>query len=1047
MKFEQACRFRIQTGYAICAKTEGIRPGDEKKLGEVFNDVMNPLMPKTGNWVYTCTAKGDDVFFTLSTMRTDSSGRRSIFHHSYLCPQKEYASQMRSDPAFLLSLPIDQMRTQNESAPLPPFEMDPTLKRPFHLQELREKYQLDNDRYALLLFLGYRAMTRGTSLCLRAEPGQDPLTLVREFAYCLAEGLVPMLRGNITYSTAADLRQRICVQFPGSAVVGSGSSPFPVRPSTQTARVSMDPLSQKFFQQLAAATEEDRAIILDRIDRWLSHVTTERYISASLIVTGYYLTCHQTIENKELLVLFRNLDNLLHNQASATPGLDETLCALMGHCLRAGVIPVAALGSLVEYVDYAQTSQYRELLWQLLAQAPVKEQLQLAADLATKSQSDRTDGVLFYLIQIISPEEIRRVPDLSVTLLHWLITRPTPPEGASTLAKGLLALLSTAELKQLVASLLDDGRAAGMTPLAEAVMGTALTQLIRSGNAAEACLDQPHCLLLDQYWKDEALQSILIQYFFLVRISQKGAVSSKISLLQEVQQRDAAWHGTLVEYLKKNPACEPGLLENYFEHLYLKRPWSHPELSAVCYRYNYFHNANGVFERTLQQKWTKESHTLFRNMAEAMVDPVKRKVPQVKPGWAIKRAVEWLLNEKYDILQLNVSEPTKQKLLSEDLRLFWGEIGFADIAWNAVFIPQSTFEGMPVEPNDRMALLQALQNCFPPRFDTQTICQLMHTPGLIPSEEMASVQEGIENLMLRLARKDQVLLVDLMLLACEGYDAKDKKLNQKFDLAQIFVDLEDFEKNQPFDFMGRLQISLQDSLLLQYSPGLLDKMRARAKRHKSSLLITQLVNGTSYQQSYGSAPGYEVGPEAQHPISSQTPGNAPLPSGEPVPPSTGRTLSMPASYTEPHTSPYTSPETGLLGPPPQRQEPPVPGHRAPPAPWADSEPVQPVSAPRPVNPEPVQQEPVQVRHKGGTYPSSLGDGWDNISLDSPAPRKKASDLHTPMPSTPQRIHHAKPEKKERPDGKTVYIAPETEKKKSKSSFGNFLDGLLGGRKK
>lgn len=841
MDFEQACRTRSSTGYAICAKTEGITARDESSMGELFNDIMNTLVPKMGERVYTCASKGERVFLTLSTMRTDSFGRPSIFHHSYIIPREYYAQCMRVDPAVLLSVPLEGMRDHEEYTPLSSFGTDSFQEQAYDLKQLRSKYQLDTQRYAELLLLGYRAMTSGTSLCLQAAQGQDPLTLVRDFVYCLAVGLVPLLRGNITYSTAADLRQRVCVQLPGRARIGAGAALFPVDPSTRPAHLVTDPLTSRFFDDLAKISTDAaiRDCVLQHVNDWLVNVTSERHVTLQLISTAYYLSYDLPRKAEELSLLMRSLESLMHSAVDATPGLDAALIQLMTECGQAQVYPVEMLDELAGYVDYATTPEYVPVLQQYLSQVPEDDRLDLMCRLFRQSNTDVLDQIIVYLLQITPCTEAQ-----DNDILRWFMQRQIQDVETCRLVTDILGRTPSHELVQLVSSILDGTANIKMSQTEGNILQTSLEVLCARQGEPEVCVDNDHGAMLDDLWnKEETFRNVLMRYLLTIRLAYCRTLTDKMALLHAIHCRQPQYFEILMHSLLQSPTYEPGLLENYYKQEYIMPLHSKRDLTSACQNYNLFQDPNGPFERSLHEKWVEESKLQLQKVIANLTANVQREMEILSTDRDIEKVIEWIEAEKTRIQALNVSDDTRNRLWMADKELFWQNVTCVDVVWNYDRIPDELYEDIPESAVHQRELMYAVRDFLAPNYQTNSICRLLFRQNVFQEGEMQKIQDGIGNRMFLLIREESVFLIDLLLLATAPYDTKDKRLSLKLDLPQAVSIMMQYEAAHPHLDVDSLRAKREDSYLLKVPNNMLwNKLCKRVNKNKTSQILQMLTD-------------------------------------------------------------------------------------------------------------------------------------------------------------------------------------------------------------
>jgi hypothetical protein len=188
-------------------------PAQEQALGDIFNSAMNTIFPKLGASVLSCAPGKNDAFYARNTLRTDILGRKTIFTHAYIFDAEEYARYMDSDPTILLSIPMEQMLdSQAPDAQMEQLELSVPEASGMQLESLFEKYHLTPVRYGKLLIGAYEALTSNASLRLKTKlPLEQTEQMVRELTYCILHGLLPVLKGRVSFSSGADTRMKISV--------------------------------------------------------------------------------------------------------------------------------------------------------------------------------------------------------------------------------------------------------------------------------------------------------------------------------------------------------------------------------------------------------------------------------------------------------------------------------------------------------------------------------------------------------------------------------------------------------------------------------------------------------------------------------------------------------------------------------------------------------------------------------------------------------------------------------------------------------------------
>lgn len=372
---EQACRFRTQSGYRICAKSKDFTDTNAQHMEDEFNDSMNPLFNGSiGKSCLSCVTTGEDTFLALCTLRTDVHGRPAIFTNAAVVPTAVYRQKIAEDPAGIIFTPLDQLTNHMPAAPLlPGIEMG-GVEAP-DLAALRLKYDLTDERYAALLCGAYRALTSMKCLCLRTSKAVDEIQTVRELCYCIAMGAPASMRGQISYSSAGDLRKNICLSTPRNGMVSGDEITFELDAGAPVEELS--PLDQIMYLHLARLPEAERAMLLARMDDWLNALLGDRSeYPADFAVMAFYYINFAALEAKPELA--RKLVFLALDAAKGTPCNANVLEQALVSLLRLlPALPTESREALLARMSVTDNEEFRQAVLNLLSECGQEEQARM----------------------------------------------------------------------------------------------------------------------------------------------------------------------------------------------------------------------------------------------------------------------------------------------------------------------------------------------------------------------------------------------------------------------------------------------------------------------------------------------------------------------------------------------------------------------------------------------------------------------------------------------------------------------------------------------
>lgn len=825
MKLKQACRFRAESGYGIAAQSAGFTAKQDEEMGKLFNSSMAPLFPKLGQSVFTC-AVGEygSVFLAKSTLRTDGL-RTMIFTHAYVLDHGDYETLMEQNSAAqLLFLSVeDMLSTQPPSAEMADLSLDAADGMVPDLGQLREKYRLDDARYAQLLLGAYRAITTSGSLCLHTNrPLEETPTLVRELAFCIAEGLLPMLKGRLTYSSAADARMKVCVSSAtGGQPVGRANIHFAVEPGIPVAPVKADPMSSAFFRALAQSTALERHALLDQMQRWLSDLSEgSEGTSLGLIVAAYYLSSGQKLHNEEAARLLSSVLNGARGGGTNQQALNRVLIQLLD-ILYAGRACPNTLPQLVERSLCSPDAPYDEAVRRIIGLAPESACAELVDALIRLPDQSLSNikPTVAALLHRISPQGETLAGPLGARIIVWALTWDVTE--LNQWAVHLAACRPPDEQKELAANILKQAEGHALSSCASELLLALLKGLCRCSASGQAvCLDQTYCAMLDTRFPalSAAGQDVLLDYFFSVRLPQ---VSDPVDTLRQLQAVHPLFFEAVENRLKEPAFGQRALWEAYQTAALLPDGLDFLQLSDICRRHNTtatFLGSGGPFEQRVVQLWLA---CLQRELA---------------PYPNLQSRLDVLLNAQPLLQSLSLSRALREEVSARSVVLFWAGVPYRVLFSATIDLPSEWMAGDDESVRKKVRVLRCVQAIHKNPQDLDLMLELIfYSGGQYSGAERAEFRKGLFDLTVLLVKEQQFLSWDLLLIRSYGLDKEDDAAG--YHCGMVADDVARMEARGLFP--PELHAPLAQSALLQKDAALRREMR-KAIGHKSPRVLQEL---------------------------------------------------------------------------------------------------------------------------------------------------------------------------------------------------------------
>lgn len=656
MKVEQACRFRLDSGYGISARSAGFDSEQEKALGEVFNDTMNPVISKMGSSVLSCATRGQYAFWARSTLRTDIHNRTTIFTHSYVLPLRDYITMLEQAPQLLLCTPMSRlMDTQSAGEIMDTVEFPAADCAPLVLDALFEKYHLTAERYATLLLGAYEALTNNRSLRLYTTlPVGETEEMVRELTYCVLDGLLPSMKKLVTFSSGADSRMRINV-IHSTAGLSGDEQIFGVEDNQYTNIRPRDALRAQLFQTLGAASREQRLSYLEQIEDCLSEMTNiENGVSVLLIAAAFARRCTQLTPDSRIA--------LFHSFAGAAgKSLDfkianKLLVELVQEMIDTDTVGTRELSNIAEWYLLESSQEFQDLADGLFRQASEEICVALEEAILKLEITSNAHRLLCVLVNRVEPDSQQISDELRSDLMRWIVC-----ENVSELlffCNASLLRYKDAQMKALVCDTLESTQGQTLSQIQLGIMNTALTRLTDSALELSAVDLERLDSHIGEY--DSPLMDTAARYLFQIRIPKISDISDAADLLMKLSKVHPELKARIEKIL---PQTEPSeLWEEYQCRAILPDDVDFNRIPELCMKHNSFGISGGPFEKRAFKLWIGGISQTINSLPD---DLEQTEALTVK-----------YLSESN---RLRISQSVKERIKDTVASLFWNKLSFESI--------------------------------------------------------------------------------------------------------------------------------------------------------------------------------------------------------------------------------------------------------------------------------------------------------------------------------------------------------------------------------
>ena len=596
MKAEQACRFRLDEGYCVFAKSPGVRPSQENALGDIFNSTMNSIFPAIGDSILSCALGAEDAFLARNTLRTDIHGRKTMFTHTYILPIAEYARLMQEEPMKLLGIELSSLLdSQAAGAEMPAIDLNPTAQAD-SVETLFAKYNLDKVRYGRLLLGAYLAITGGGSVQLVTRlPLEQTPAMVRELTLCILEGLLPILKGKLTFSTGPDPRMSISVISTANTSNPSGELMFGVEDDRYTNILPRDELTELTFYALAEQSHEARAESARKMQAWLEEtINIHAGLSVPLVCAAYCMTSGMEMTTEALLMLFRSIGN----SRSIPTDVANTLLTYLVKRMHEGTGCTTGALSLIagRYLREDSSQEFRAMADTAFSVAPTEVCIALADAIFKQEMTDRVRQMLRTLMRRIPTDDPGIQIDLRTKLILWVLAENETEfiDYATVLMLGCPG----SEYAKLALGILESTREKELTQAQDAILTKALAYMAENNMS----MPDPHIATLDRHSDNasEDLTRSALAYLFRVRLTKVDAKAG-LSIVDTLAEKHPTYAQLVLTKLAEGE--NPAVWELYQTRKDLVDDIDANTIFAVLQQHNTFQNPGGPMETRAAQCW------------------------------------------------------------------------------------------------------------------------------------------------------------------------------------------------------------------------------------------------------------------------------------------------------------------------------------------------------------------------------------------------------------------------------------------------------------
>lgn len=790
MNVEQACRFRLDEGYSVFAKSPGILPVHEAALGNIFNSAMNNMFPQIGDSILSCTVEDANAYFARNTLRTDIHGRKTMFTHSYIFSAADYARMMEQDPMAILGVEMDTMlEIQSDGVQMPTLAAPEATASVQPVPALLEKYGLTPARYALLLLGAYQAITDNRSLQLVTSlPLRETAPMVREIILCILDGLLPAFKSKISFSTGPDTRMKISVISTENTSSISGPLLFGVDNDRYTNIAPRDEITAMVFSGLAAISGEDRKALLQKMQSWLeSVVNLQEGVALALICAAYCMSSGMELDQNTLVTIFSTIAGAA---GIAVPVKNTLLTGLVCKLNESENLDAVPMSVITDWYIGESSAEYRQEANTSMTKASEELCVALANYVFTMGPSTNASLYIKSLLSWIPADSPYLTDELKTHIVLWIL-RENETDYINV-ATELMESFSKGQQSALAQGILDNSRDRSLTQAEMAMLSNALNAIAGNGLRLPAEYES----LLDaqsaNYTAD--LNKSALLYLFRDRLA---AVSPEegLALLNYLRTTCPTFFPNVLIFLERGNA--PAVWELYQTQECFREDPDIQTLVTLLQEKNTFNNPCGPFEKEAARHLEALIRADFTEKPAEMVHMSYYSDPIV-PRWC-------------KILEmLRLSDVMKAELKIRIAIIFWECVTMEQIYQNTRPLAEQVIMRLP-ETEDKLMLTLVCLELRKDLTNPASFIQLLNDPET-PARQRAMLKEAANKMVFVLVNTKKFLSWDLLLLSAWQIGEKENGPDTK-ELQEIATRLDKlFEKKKL-----RVSMNIEDSAMLKDS--------------------------------------------------------------------------------------------------------------------------------------------------------------------------------------------------------------------------------------
>lgn len=771
MKVEQACRFRTSEGYGITAKSPGFDRSQEKALADAFNDAMIPVFSNVGNSILSCTVENPYALYAKNTLRTHET-RKVIFTHGYIIPKDDYARMMQEIPQRFLAVPAAAlMDIQNCSENMDQVEFPGTQYGELSFEEIVSKYNLDANRYSRLLMGAYETMTSNRSLRLYTNvPVEKREQMVRELTYCIVEGLLPIMKGKVSFSSGSDTRMTISV-MPAGESIKHGDLVFGVEDDAYTNINFRDELSASCFRTLATASREERKALLDNMQAWLCEVVNvEEGLTLLQICAAFVYQSGQEMTYDVAFALFRGFQNVAGKSVSIKNS-NALLTELVTYMIDNDMVTTQAVSHFAQWYLMDSSDRFRRKADIALKQTSTEIHVALVEAILQVPASQNARELLNILVADIPVDHAELTDETKEQLVVRIIREDI--EELADFCELAMRNYTDAQIVKLARNLLADAQDRKLNNAENAVVVRALYHM----EMTNTWFNLKDYSRLDDHIEEFSAEQmdVMVNNCLNIRVNLYSSIQECVDLLMRMSAQYPAFAVSLKKLMSsgKLNAEKQLLWEHYQTRTIFTENIDGSKVSDICQKYNTFLSKDGPFESKASALWRQYVEERMVALFTSNAEQASEAAHQKQMGYLFKQGNALAASFLEEAKRMRVSKQTKENLQRKVAEVFWSLINYDHIAYGDLSVAHELMEIEMVGAKKKRGIVNGCVRIMSKQDQASSLIQVIH--GSKWSEkEWHDVSHLMFIMACKLISKKYFMPWDLLLLASwtggEEYD-------------------------------------------------------------------------------------------------------------------------------------------------------------------------------------------------------------------------------------------------------------------------------------